>query len=152
VQINVPYVAIVLIRKTKVAQKPKARLVPYLFGDVPVRAINDALALELDDGQAVMSINAQKHARRRHPKDFARCFPHVAAVVTSPLYVRDDFHNDGKIELVGKPAALGEYLLVAVEIAMDEDGRYNVTSFYPISEAKVERRRDNGHLKRLRLI
>jgi hypothetical protein len=135
-----------------VAQKPKARQIPYLFGDVPIRSINDALGLDLDPGQAVMSINAQKHARRRHPKDFARCFPHVAAVVTNPLYVRDDFNNDGKIELVGKPVALGEYLLVAVEISVDEDGRYNVTSFYPVSEGKVERRRDSGHLRRLRII
>lgn len=134
------------------AQKPKARQIPYLFGEVPVRAINDALALELDPGQAVMSINAQKHARRRHPKDFARCFPHVAAVIGAPLYVRDDFNNDGKIELVGKPVALGEYLLVAVEMSVDEDGRYNVTSFYPISEAKVANRRDAGHLRRLRLL
>jgi hypothetical protein len=135
-----------------VAQKPKPRQIPYLFGDVPVRAINDVLALELEEGQAVMSINAQKHARKRHPKEFAMCFPHVASVIATPLYVRDDFKNDGKIELVGRPLALGEYLLVAIEIALDADGRYNVTSFYPISEAKVAKRRESGHLKRLRLL
>ncbi len=99
-----------------------------------------------------MSVNAQRHAQKRHPKEFARCFPHVAAIIGNPLYVRDDYRNDGKIELVGRPIALGEYLLVAVEISLDVDGRYNVTSFYPISEQKVERRRDAGTLKRLRLI
>lgn len=130
----------------------KARLVPLLFGAVPIRAINDALGLELDEGQAVMSVNAQRHAQRRHPADFARCFPHIASVVTNPLYVRDDFRNDGKIELVGKPPALGDYLLVAVEIALDEQGRYNVVSFYPVSENKVAGRRDSGHLRRLRLM
>ncbi|MBA3678376.1 MAG: hypothetical protein H0W74_13410 [Sphingosinicella sp.] len=133
-------------------QKRRKRLIPSLFGDVPIRAINDALKLELDPGQAVMSVNAQRHAQKRHPKEFARCFPHVAAIIGNPLYVRDDYRNDGKIELVGRPIALGEYLLVAVEISLDVDGRYNVTSFYPISEQKVERRRDAGTLKRLRLI
>ena len=133
-------------------QKPRPKLIPLLFGDVPIRAINDALGLELDSGQAVMSTNALTHAQRRHAHDFALCLPHVATVVTNPLYVRDDFKNDGKIELVGRPPGLGDYLLVAVEIVLDEDGRYNVTSFYPISEGKVTKRRDAGHLRRLRLI
>lgn len=106
----------------------------------------------MEDGDAVMSIRAQKHAQLRHPTDYARCFPHVAAVVANPLYVRDDFKNDGKIELVGKPDGLEEFLLVAVEISLDDEGRYNVTSFYPISDKKVAGRRDKGHLKRIRLI
>ena len=129
--------------------RPRSKLVPLLFGDAPISAINNALGLELDDGRVVMSVNAQRHAQRRHPADFARCFPHVAGVVTNPLYVRDDFANDGKIELVGRPPSLGDYLLVAVEIVRDADGRYNVVSFYPISEKKVAKRRDSGHLRRL---
>ena len=119
---------------------------------MPVRAINDALGLELDEGEAVMSIRAQRHAQQGHPLDFARCFPQVAAVIANPLYVRDDFKNDGKIELVGKPDGLEEFLLVAVEISLDADGRYNVTSIYPISDKKVANRREKGHLRRLRLI
>lgn len=99
-----------------------------------------------------MSVNAQRHAQRRHPADFARLFPHVASVIGTPLYARDDFKNEGKIELIGKPAALGEYLLVAVEIALDAHGRYNVTSIYPVSEAKVEKRREGGHLRRVYMI
>jgi len=134
------------------ARKPRPRLIPYLFGQVPVGSINSALELDLAPGQAVMSIRAQQHAQRRHPKDYARCFPHVASIINNPLYVRDDFVNDGKIELVGKPPALGEYLLVAVEISLDADGRYNVTSFYPISEKKVAARRESGHLRRVLLL
>lgn len=130
----------------------KARLVPTLFGQLPVRAINAALDLDLDPGDAIMSVNAQKHASRKRPEDFARCFPHVASVIGTPLYARDDFKNDGKIGLVGKPAALGEYLLVAVEITLDSNGRYNVTSIYPVSEAKVAHRREGGHLRRVYMI
>ena len=99
-----------------------------------------------------MSVNAQRHAQRRHPADYARCFPHVAYVVTGPLYVRDDFKNDGKIELVGKPVGFPEWLLVAVEVSLDNEGRYNVTSFYPISDQKVQNRRDSGHYRRAILI
>ena len=125
------------------------RLVPCLFGPLPVGALNSALDLELDAGDVVISANASRHARRRHPLDFARCFPHVAAIIANPLYVRDDFLIDGKIEMVGKSPGLGDYLLVAVEISLDAAGRYNVTSFYPISEKKVQRRRASGHLRRV---
>lgn len=134
------------------ARRPRPRLQPYLFGDVPVRAINNALDLDLEPGAAVMSIRAQQHSQRSHPNDYPRCFPHVASVINAPLYARDDFINEGKIELVGKPPALGEYLLVAVEISLDENGRYNVTSIYPISEKKVAARRESGHLRRVILI
>lgn len=117
-----------------------------------MKAINAALELELDPGEAIMPVNAQKHASRKRPEDFARCFPHVAAVIGTPLYARDDFKNEGKIELIGKPAALGEYLLIAVEITRDQHGRYNVTSIYPISEAKVAHRRESGHLRRVYML
>lgn len=130
----------------------KLKLAPYLFGPLPVEGINDALALELDPGDVVMSIRAQKHAQSHHPHDYARCFPHVASIVTGPLYVRDDFRNADKIEMVGKAVGLPDWLLVAVEITMDDDGRYNVTSFYPLSAKKVENRKESGHLRRVVLI
>ncbi len=133
-------------------KKVRLRLESYVFGELPVQAINTALDLELESGRAVMSVRAQKHAQRRHPPDYARCFPHVAAVITSPLYVRDDFINEGKLELVGRPVGLADYLLVAVELALDDQGRYNVVSFYPVSEAKVQKRRESGHLRRVTLL
>ena len=134
------------------SQRKKPRLVPCYFGPLPANSINNALDMEIDPGDVVMSIRAQKHARKSHPLDYARCFPHVATIISTPLYARDDFKNDGKIELVGKAAGLAEYLLVAVEISCDAEGRYNVTSFYPISDKKVENRRDSGHLRRIILI
>jgi hypothetical protein len=130
----------------------RTRQVPLFFGPVPVEALNRALGMELEAGDAVMSVNAQKHAQRRHPIDYPHCLPHVAAVINNPLYVRDDFRNHGRIELVGRPASLPDYLLVAVEVVLDTEGRYNVTSFYPLSEKKVANRRDSGHLIRVVLI
>jgi hypothetical protein len=66
-----------------------------------------------------------------------------------PLYVCDDFRNPGKIEMVGRPNGFPDWLLVAVELTLDCNGRYNVVSFYPISETKVENRKLGGHYKRV---
>ncbi len=126
-----------------------AALEPYRLGPLPVAGLNAALELELDEGDVVMSINAHNHARRRHPVEFATYFPQLASVIANPLYARDDFRNDGKIELVGKPVPNLEFLLVAVTVEKDAFGRYNVVSFYPISEKKVANRRESGHLKRV---
>jgi hypothetical protein len=117
-----------------------------------VEGINAALDLELDPGDVVMSVRAQRHVQYKRPVEFAKCFPHLASVVLTPLYVRDDFKNDGKIEMVGRPDGFPDWLLVAVEIAVDKDGRYNVASFYPLSEAKVEKRKESGHYRRVLLI
>jgi hypothetical protein len=123
-----------------------AKLQPYLFGDLPVQVINATLGFELDAGEVVMPVNAQRHAQRKRPADYARCFPHVASVISNPLYLGDDFRNAGKIELVGRPPSLGTPLLVAVELKLDGDGRYSVTSFYPLSERTIANRRAKRHL------
>ena len=62
------------------------------------------------------------------------------------MYLGDDFNNRGKIELVARVAALGNALLVAVEVTKDDNGRYNVTSFYRISQKKIDNRREKGRL------
>lgn len=69
--------------------------------------------------------------------------------MAAPLYVRDDFINAGKIELVCEAQGLTGYLLVAVEISLDAAGRYNVVSFYALSDKKCWRRRESGHLRRV---
>ena len=126
--------------------------VPLHFGPIPADALNNALDIDIAQGDVVMSFNAQTHARNRYPTDYARCLPHVATVINAPLYARDDFKNKGKIELVGRPGGMPEYLLVAVALTLDSQGHYNVTSFYPISEKKVQARRERGHLVRVMLI
>ena len=119
---------------------------PLVFGPLPVDGINVVLGLELEEGDVVMSGRAQIHAARYHPDDYSRLQPHVSSVVINPLYVGDDFKNPGKIELVGRIPALDEHILVAVNIEMDDNGNYNVASFYPVSEGKVNNRRQSRHL------
>jgi hypothetical protein len=119
------------------------------FGPLPTASINQALNLELDTADVVLSSRAEDHAQRRHPNDFETCRPHLQAVIANPLYVRDDFKNDGKIELVGRPTAMEHWLLIAISIIVSSDGHYHILSFYPISQKKVDTRRNAGHLKRI---
>jgi len=49
--------------------------------------------------------------------------------------------------MIGRVPALGSFLLVAVTIERDPAGRYNVCSFYPISEKKIQPRRARGYLR-----
>lgn len=123
-----------------------AKLQPYQFGSLPVDAINRTLDLELDAGGVMMPVNAQKHVQKKRPGDYARCFPHIAAVIANPLYLEDDYKNEGKIALVGAPEALGHALLVAVEVSRDANGNYAVTSFYPVGESTIADRREKRRL------
>jgi hypothetical protein len=119
------------------------------FGTLPFEAINKAIDLELDTADIILNRAAQIHAKRRHAEDYDECLPHLAAVIANPLYVRDDFRNDGKIEIAGQPAVLNHWLLIAISIMINTDGYYEIASFYPISQKKVDQRRHSGHLKRV---
>jgi len=133
-------------------QGPKPpKLKELVLGPLPVKAVNATLGTELEAGEVVFSIPAQRHAMRRHPDDFARCLPHVGGVVTGPLYVGDDFKNPGKIELVSRLPVLGGGLLVAVTLERDQAGRYHVASLYPVSQSKIDNRRQAGTLRNIRL-
>ena len=118
-----------------------------LFGPLPVDLINKTLGLELEPGEVVLSRGAQFHAHKRHPDVYNQCLPHVAQVVVSPLYLGDDFRNENSIEMVCRIPAMGAGLLVAISVELTNDGYYHVKSFYPVSEIKIENRRNKGHLK-----
>ena len=50
------------------------------------------------------------------------------------------------IELIARVSALGSGLLIAVEIEPDEFGRYRIASMYPVSQKKIDNRREAGTL------
>ena len=114
---------------------------------MPVDKINKALKLELDPGQVVFNDNHQVHVQRQRPDDYARLLPHVASIVANPMYVGDDLLNLDGIELVGKVQVLGGWVLVAIKCELDENGAYQLATFYPLSEAKIQGRREKGYLK-----
>jgi hypothetical protein len=129
------------------AHKNKNKALPLQLGPLPVQTINRTLETELDPGEAVLTAGVQTHASRRHPEEYARCLPHVAAVVTNPLYIGDDFKNPGSIELISRVPALGSGLLVAVCVEKNGDGEYEVRSFYPVNDQKIRGRLSKGFLK-----
>ncbi|MBP2233130.1 hypothetical protein J2847_006465 [Azospirillum agricola] len=125
----------------------KNSLVLLELGPLPVDIIEATLGIEVELGPVVFTVSNQKHALNKHPEDFGRCLPHIGTVVAKPTYLRDDFKNHGKIELISRVPALGNGLLIAVEIIPDEQGRYRVASMYPISDKKIDQRRGAGTLK-----
>lgn len=123
------------------------RIVNLHLGPLPIDLVNATLELDLEPGPVLLSRGAQKHALSSHPVEYPICLPHVAAVVAEPLYIGDDLRNPGRIELIGRVPAIGAFLLVAVTIERDIAGRYNVCSFYPISDKKIQPRRERGFLR-----
>lgn len=117
-----------------------------ILGPLPVDIINRTLGTELEEGNVILTRGAQRHAYQRHPEDYPKCSPHLAAVITDPRYIGDDFSNTG-IEIIGNVAVIGSLVLVAVEIIPDEQGRYHINSFYMISDKKAQKRRERGFLK-----
>ncbi|HSK39643.1 MAG TPA: hypothetical protein VK943_07730 [Arenibaculum sp.] len=127
-------------------KKRKNTFVLLELGPLPVGIIEATLGIEMEPGPVVFTVSNQKHSAVRHPDDFGRCLPHIGAVVAQPMYLRDDFGNHGKIELISRVPALKEGLLVAIEIVPDDLGRYRVASMYPVSRTKIDNRRQAGTL------
>ncbi|WP_346347453.1 hypothetical protein [Bradyrhizobium sp. dw_411] len=113
---------------------------------LPCDTVNCTIETELEAGEVILSRAAQAHAERRHPVDYPLCLPHLAVVVADPLYIGDDLQNEG-IELIARVPAIGEFVLVAVNIVPDASGRYHIASFYMVSEKKIASRREKGYLK-----
>ena len=130
-------------------KKKPGKLPDVDLGPMPHDLVNDTLGLEIMPGNVVLSGGAQVHAQRNHSNDYDRCLPFVKKIVADPLYLGDDFklRNSGKIEFVGRSVANKENVLVAISLEIDPRGNYHVHSFYPISEAKVQNRREKGHLR-----
>src|SRR5260370_36827660 len=128
--------------KVKVRKRPPKQ--PELvLGPLPTDTSNKTIGTELEPGDVVFSRAAQAHAARRHPLEYPHCLPHLAKVICDPLYIGDDHKNSG-IELIGRIPAVNSFVLVAIEVTKDRRGRYNVRSFYTVSKAKVDGRRQRG--------
>lgn len=118
-----------------------------LLGPLPVDAINRTLGHDLAPGDVIFTGAAQAHAFKHHQAEFQKCLPHVGATVGKPDFLGDDFKNVGKIELIARVPALGGGLLVALIIEPDASGCYGVASCYPISQKKIEGRREKGYVQ-----
>ena len=116
--------------------------------DAPVEIIYKTLGIEMDAGRVKFSAPAQRHAFDRHPVDFPMIVPHLGPLLTSPLYLGDDFRNPGKIELVGRFRGYDGAALVSLTVARnDRDGCYHVCSTYLITQATLDKKLQKQILK-----
>lgn len=116
------------------------------YGEIDVDLIEMLYGYELKPGTMVLTEAALAHVKMQHPNDWARCLPHVGTILADPTYLGDDAKNVGKIEFIGRMPG-GEGLLVAVTVTRSTSGAYHVTSFYPVSQTKIDTRRGRNLLK-----
>ena len=127
-------------------KKRQPKILDLILGQMPVAAINKAIGTELEAGDIVLTSGAQLHASRRHPEDYPKCLPHLGSVIANRRYIGDDHTNSG-IEIWGYAGPISALVLVAVAIVPDGDGRYQISSFYVVSEKKAHARRLKGYLR-----
>jgi hypothetical protein len=123
-------------------------------GNFPDNIVHKTLGIEVEPGEVIFSVPAQNHANRNHPGDAALIIPHLSQVIEDPMYVGDDFNNVGKIELVRMiPNSVGQsaFALVAVTVEMDSKGFYNICSSYLITQSEVDKKRNKGILKNVKV-
>lgn len=122
------------------------KLKPLILGDLPLIHLQKC-GLVLSAGPVHFGIPAQKHAIKRHPKEYALCEPHLHDVVLAPTHVGQSPHHvsDG-FELVRAVASGGLIVLLAVKLVPTAGGFYMATSNYPIDSNTLERRVRKGHL------
>jgi len=127
----------------------KSPFVDLDLGDLPVAHINQVLGLELDPGRVIFSAGAQSHAFSRHETEYPSYVGYLSTVISNPMFIGDDFRNEGKIELIARIPNLKTGLLVAVTLDTDRNGNYHLCSAYPISEKKIQGRLEKKFLKRV---
>ena len=127
-------------------RKSHTRQPDLYLGPLPIQVINRTLGTDFMSGEVLFTRAAQIHAERRHPEEYPLCLPHVGLVIRNPLYIGDDFKNHGKIELIARIPQIGGALLVAINMEQEEEGTYHVCSMYPVSEGKVQKRKEKGYL------
>lgn len=117
----------------------------------PDELVYRTLEIEVDPGEVVFSVPAQKHAHRRHPEDAPLIVPHLSQVIEDPMYIGDDLRNPGKIELVRAiTGSGGRFALIAITVERDKSGVYHVCSSYLISQSEVDKKRQKGILRNVR--
>lgn len=130
----------------------KNKLFDIYPGAMPDEVIYRTIELEIEPGDVKFSAAAQKHAVRRHPADLPKIVPHLSQIIGSPTYIGDDHRNPGKIEFVGRIPGVDGAALIALTVEKDEtDGFYHVCSSYFITQSELDKKRDKGILRIVRI-
>src|ERR1700730_10776529 len=126
-------------------KKHSSKQPDLVLGTMPVDVLNKTFNLELAPGIVILTWAAQRHAARKHPNEYSICLPHIATIIQQPLYVGDDYDNHENIELISKIRTINLAILDAINITLNK-GCYEIRSFYPISDAKIQSRKEKGFL------
>jgi hypothetical protein len=120
---------------------------PIILGALPHDRLGQVLNTIITPGDVHFTIPAQKHAFKRHPKDFHTCFPYLSQAVFRPTYLGQSPHHIGQgIEVVLEVPGDGMNVLVAITVTSSDGGVYYVKSTYLIDNIKIYSRLRKGHL------
>lgn len=126
----------------------KSKLNDIVAGQLPDEMLYRTLEIKADPGEVRLTRAAQSHIQSRHPGELEKILPRLSQLVENPLYMGDDHRNPGKIELVGRVPQHSGAVLVAILLDRNEgEDFYHICSAYFISQAEVDKRRDQKILK-----
>jgi hypothetical protein len=128
----------------------KNRIYNVFPGSLPVDDIYSTLGIDVDAGDVIFTVPAQRHALRRHPQDVPVITPHLSGIIESPMYMGDDLRNPGKIEFVSKIRGHSGGALVAIAVEKNTDGYYHICSAYLISDSEFDKKKSKRILKFVR--
>jgi hypothetical protein len=120
---------------------------PLSLGPLPAKLVTDCLNVEVPDGAVHFSIPAQNHAYKRHGRDFLACMPYLSQAIATPHYIGQAPGQRKSFEVIYESPDDGLTILIAIQIRVDNRGRYQLSSVYPVDSSKVERRVRRGFVK-----
>lgn len=129
------------------------RFTPLSLGPLPANLVSEALEITVPDGAVHFSIPAQNHAYREHGRDFLACMPFLSQAIASPTYIgQSPRHRNQGFEIIytaptNETAEGVMNVLIAVKIRLDNRGRYQLKSVYPIDDLKILNRLETGHIR-----
>ena len=124
---------------------------PLSLGPLPAKIVSDCIEVEVPDGAVHFSIPAQNHSYKRHGREFLACLPYLSQAIATPNYIGQAPNHDKAFEVIYSTPDNGMNILIAVQIRLDNRGRYQLHSVYPINDDKIERRQRKGFIKQVQM-
>jgi hypothetical protein len=119
-----------------------------LLGPLPVELINSTLGTELESGDAILTSRAHEHIATDHADEYVAVMTHIQLLISAPTYIGQSPRHGGEFEMVRRVIIPGgdEIILAGINLTVNEFGNYNVHSAYRLTEERVTRRIQRGHL------
>jgi hypothetical protein len=111
----------------------------------PAELVHRFLGITAAEGIVHFSAAGQDHAFERHGDVFLGCLEHLEMTMCCPQFIGQSPGHPAEFELVREASGVG-FVLAALPLECDDEGRYVVRSLYAIGYPTIQRRLRKGHL------